>query len=324
VSIFPDDVFVGENQSLEFTVTVSGSAHPESVEVDLAASPLQGSAQISYNGDSTHTVNYMAPGAPDVAVPDLLTVRHTAQSGARGYSSVERLDIATIRFGDVRIVNVPPCLEPGHSLQMEVEFSPGQSPDLVWSASAGTITQSGLFTAPNQPGTVEITVALEDNPDVKDSISVTVGCVCHFTVQVGADPVYVAQPGDTAEYYAYQTGDPGQPWSIAYVNLRGQSGRFALFAVDIAETLVTGPGAYDLTEIGGQLGYAGAPYGTYDDDGGILQIYEFEPHTAVVGEATGDMRDTSDPGNLHLSFSATFSIYPPPQPAFGVYRCQVP
>jgi hypothetical protein len=140
---------------------------------------------------------------------------------------------------------------------------------------------------------------------------------------VGADPTYVAQPGDTAEYFAFQTGDSGQPWAVAYVNLRGDAGRFALFAVDIAETLVTGPGPYPLTEIGGELGYSGAPYGTYLDDGGTLDIHEFTPHTTLEGEAAGVVRDTSDPDESSMPIHATFKVYPPSQPAFGLYMCQV-
>jgi hypothetical protein len=165
---------------------------------------------------------------------------------------------------------------------------------------------------------VTITVAYADNPDIKDSISAQVGCVCRFTVQVSTDPVYVAQPGDTAEYHSY-----GNPPDVLAVYLRGQSG-YAMFAVDPSQTLPTGPGSYELTEIGGQLGYGGGPYATYGNDGGTLDISEFEAHTSLVGSISGTMRDSSDPTNIFLTITATFSIYPPPQPAFGVYRCVVP
>jgi len=185
VTIAPDEVFVGAGNPWEFLVTVAGSRYPQSVEIDPMVS-LQGTASIAYNGDGTHTVSYTAPDTPIIGSPDLLTVRHTAETGARGYSDVERLDIATIRFGGVRIVTAPTCLDPGETLQLEA-FVPGaDNPDLIWSVTAGTIDSTGFFTAPAEAQIVQVTVEYADNPDVKDSIELQVGgCSCQATVRVG-------------------------------------------------------------------------------------------------------------------------------------------
>lgn len=185
VTISPDDVLVPADSSKEFTVTVVHAAHPDMVAIDPSV-PLQGDAQITYNGNGTHTVSYTAPSAPDVNDPDLLTVLDTARTGARGYASTERLDIATIRFGGVRITDVPPCIEPGSApVQIGVDVAIQGDPQLTWTASAGSITDSGSFTPPDQAGYVTITVALVDNPDVNDSVEVQVGgCSCRANLVV--------------------------------------------------------------------------------------------------------------------------------------------
>jgi hypothetical protein len=319
VSIDPKEVIVSDESEVWFTVTVANSAHPASIEIDPAVA-LQGTAEMSLGTGDTHTVVYTVPQSPNPDDVDVLTVRHTAQSGARGHSTANRFDFATIRFGDIHLEPVTQCVEPGGPpVQLQVLVTGLGNPDLVWTWSAGSVSDAGLFTPPSEAGEVQITVAVADKPEISDTISVTVGaCVCQFTVQVSTDPVYVAQPGDTAEYHSY-----GNPPDVLAVYLRGQSG-YALFAVDPSQTRPTGPGTYELTEIGGQLGYSGGPYATYGDDGGTLDISEFEPHTTLVGTASGTMRDSNDPTNIFLTFAATFSIYPPPQSAFGVYRCVVP
>jgi hypothetical protein len=148
--------------------------------------------------------------------------------------------------------------------------------------------------------------------------------ICQFTVTVGGSSAYVAQPGDVAEYFAYETGDADHPYAVAYVNFETQSGRMALFAVDIAESLVTGPGSYPVPEIGGTIGYDGAPYATYGDDGATLEVFEFQPHTVLRGEIfDGTVHDSSDPDGPTLSISAEFDIRPEPGPFYGTASCQV-
>jgi hypothetical protein len=166
-------------------VTVANSAHPERVDIDDPGG-LQGSADIMYNGDGTHTVSYTVPQTPNPNDPDLLTVRHTAETGAGGFSTEERLNVATIRFGGVRITTDPTtCLEPDDEpLQIEVDVD--GEPELTWDASAGSISATGRFTPPRQSQVVTVTVALADNPEVSDSTDLQVGgCSCRAVVYVG-------------------------------------------------------------------------------------------------------------------------------------------
>jgi hypothetical protein len=325
VSIEPSDILLQPGRDTTFTVTVLNALHPDSVELD-PDHPAQGTADLSPGVASTHTVTYTAPDDPLPNSTDLVAVRHIGQGGARGLSSVPRSASATVRFGGIRLLPVLACVSPRQEVQLAWELTGFDTePELVWSASAGDVSSTGLFTAPDEVGTVTITAAVAGQPGVQDSIEVPIGgCVCSFSVQVGGGTAYVGQPGDVAEYFAYETGDPGAPWAIVYVKFTTAAARTALFGVDIGQAPVAGPGSYPVPEIGGDIGYDGAPYATYRDDGATLVIYEFAPHTQATGEIVGGLvHDSSDPDGTPFSISAAFQIYPPAGPGYGTYSCEV-
>jgi hypothetical protein len=324
VRIEPDEVLLQPGQDTTFTVTVTDALHPDSVAL-VPDHPVQGTAELTLGAVNVHTVTYTAPDEPTPNSTDLVGVRHIAQGGARGVSTDPRSASATIRFGGIRLLPVNECVAEGQEVQLDWELIGFDTePELVWTESAGDVSATGVFKAPEEAGTVTITVAVEGHPNVRDSIEVPVGgCFCSFSVTV-AGTTYIGQPGDIAEYFAYETGGTGSPWAIGYINLATPSGASALFAVDIAETVATGPGTYPVPEIGGTLGYGGAPYATYGNDGATMLIHEFEAHTRVTGEIAGGwVHDSSDPDGPPITISATFQVYPPPGTYYGVYSCVV-
>jgi hypothetical protein len=61
---------------------------------------------------------------------------------------------------------------------------------LVWTPSAGSVDENRVFTAPDQAGTVTITVAVEDRPEFQDSIEIPIGgCSCQASINVGGEAV---------------------------------------------------------------------------------------------------------------------------------------
>lgn len=187
VQVSPTDQVVGGGDTKTFDVTVSNSAHPDMVAL-VQPTPLQGVAELTKGADGGHYVTYVAPNEPDRNTPDLLTIEHTATTGARKSGEPPRRGIATIRFGGVRITTRPGCIEPGDEpLKIEVEVAEDiPSPELIWTATAGDISETGMFTPPTESQFVTITVALADNPAVSDSIEVQVGgCSCQATMNVG-------------------------------------------------------------------------------------------------------------------------------------------
>jgi hypothetical protein len=182
VGIHPDDIYLDPGEDLGFDVSVSNSKYPELVELANTGS-LQGTAELTVGSGGEHLITYTAPADPDETKPDLLVVRHTATTGARGYSTEERVAIATIRFGGILVTADETCVAPGGEVQFSVDGF--DNSELVWSASAGDISDTGVLTAPDTPGTVVVTAALASDPEVKDSLSIQVGgCTCRVSFSV--------------------------------------------------------------------------------------------------------------------------------------------
>lgn len=317
IHVSPTEALVEPGDVKTFDVTVSKSVHPDMVAV-VQPTPLQGQAELTPGAEGHHYVTYVAPAEPDYKTPDLLTVEHTARTGARESGEPPRRGIATIRFGGITLAPVLDCLDPGESRQLEVAVEGIEGdPELVWTFSDGDVSDSGLFTAPDQPGTVEITVALADDPDLKSSISVQVGCVCGFTITIGTYPTYTSQPGDTAWYSAYTLPSDGLTDAIGTIEFDSPDASFVL-TVELPATVVEGPGSYPLDGAGGALGYSG-PKGfvnAYAEDSGTLRIFEYEPHTKLSGEFSGTVHEGDNTDGPPILYQGAFQIYPddPPSP----------
>ncbi len=195
VSIFPEEALAGDEPELNFEVQVHDAVFPDELEVDR--SELQGTADDPVRvADGVYVVTYYPPADPDPDNPDLLIVEHSGMTGARearaGYDPPRRLAQALIRFGGIEITTSPPdCVEQGGPLQFAAELGDGIDPSrLRWRASAGTMNEeTGAFIAPTEAQTVEIVAYLVDAPQVRDSVSIIVGCVCSGSLTVdGSTP----------------------------------------------------------------------------------------------------------------------------------------
>src|SRR6202041_2841118 len=85
---------------------------------------------------------------------------------------------------------------------------------VTWSATAGTVSSSGLYTAPTTPGTYSVTATSKANRSNSASATVTVAATP--VVAVSISPVSASLPtGDTQQLTAYipGTGDTAVTWS---------------------------------------------------------------------------------------------------------------
>lgn len=206
LTISPDEVTLAGGETQEFTVTVENSVHPEMVEIDQDVE-IQGSlSELSWNGEQ-HTVTYTAPAEPDVTDPDLVVVRHTAETGARAESSTPRVAIGTVNFPAIEITPRDECLDAGETLQFTAEVIGDEDAEVRWSADVGSIDENtGLYTAPSEVAagaTAVITATSVDNPSIDDSVVIDLGsCQCRFSVLIDGQSV-VSNDGDigTVSYF---------------------------------------------------------------------------------------------------------------------------
>jgi len=204
VTMSPTEVFLAPGTQQEFQVEVTDAFYPEQIRTDTAG--LQGTAgQPVSTSENVFTVTYTAPTNPDPSKPDLLTVRDTANTGARTNATEPRVATATIHFGQIRISPSTACLDPGDTLQFSADVKGLTDPTVTWSASAGSIDpQTGLYVAPASApagGTAIITAQSVQNSEIKDQVTVNIGgCDCGWSVQLEGSPLISSDSSDTGQF----------------------------------------------------------------------------------------------------------------------------
>ncbi len=307
------------NQAVAVLVRVRNAKYP--LEVALDDDPGRAGTATLTPGEPG-TLLYIAP-ADLSGLPDQLVVRHTATTGARATSTEPRAATLEIRQAQIVVSPDGACVAPGATQQYEAVVV-GLTNDAVdWSASQGSISSSGLFTAPTgvPPGTpVTITATSREDPDVAESVTATVGCACGFQVTVGGT-AYTSQSGDQATYMP----DAGQQDGVITVQLTSAaSGRSVLFATGGAPVV---PGTYEVSNVGGTLAYPTEQgYTNVGGDKVEFTLVAYTPHTLLQGGVTGIVRDAvQGAAGPAIDLSATFQIFPTPEGSGFLTRgCVVP
>ena len=114
------------------------------------------------------TVFYTSTAQPDYPLLVNASLMHSM-------SSVSNVMISGAGFG--RVVSISPTkaiVNAGGTIQFTAVITGVSAESIIWSATAGTITSAGLYTAPNAAGIYTVTAASASNPSVKASAAVTV------------------------------------------------------------------------------------------------------------------------------------------------------
>lgn len=326
VNISPDEVRSEPQEYFEFIARVQNSKYPELLEIDPSIN-LQGVAELFYGGDGVYQVAYEAPEFPDYSIPDKLRLKHTATTGARE-NGTDRFDETLIRFASLEILSNTTCAQPGQEVQFSKVILGLENEEVIWSASLGNDPVDGLYTVPQAATGTEVTIRAEsvEDADLFDETTITIGCVCSFTLQVGDNPTYTGKPGDVASYTSYGGAIPGEPYAIASMSFSNPDEEVsAYFSVEIPTTVMNGPGEYPVSKATGSLGYGGAgdQYDNTKKDSGTIRIFEYEPHTKLIGELSGTTREWENKDSPPIPYSASFQIYPPPGSLGWTYRCEI-
>jgi len=305
-------------RGFDFAIVVTGSKYSDQVVLDPPL-PLKGSAFITPGNPAI--LHYEAP-ADLSQLPDVLVVRHTATTGARATSTAQRTGMVEIRQAQVVITPGTVCLAPGATQQFDAAVVGLDNEGVTWSASLGTITGGGRYTAPAgvPVGTqVTITATSAQDQDATGTATVTVGCVCSFSVTVNGQ-TYDSKPGDRASYLPDFTNNQG----VVDITLSSESTGRSISLGSFPPPQPVTPGTYPVGNAFGTLAYPGdVGYALFGDDEVIFTLEEYVPHTSLVGSFQGTLRDNllgSD--GPPLDISVAFRIYP--TESFITRGCTVP
>jgi len=189
LDVTPDRVVAKPGEQVNFTVTVENSFFPEKVEVTAE----RGNAKTTYAGGARHTVAYTVPAKEKL--PDVLTARHTAKTGARRLSAEPRVDQAEIR-GQASIIILPDrnCVEPSettgifHSVEGIADQRVTWETETIPSGASAGVVSGGSFFAPGTPAYVLVTATSVADPAAKGEAIVKVGgCDCWWTVSIAGN-----------------------------------------------------------------------------------------------------------------------------------------
>lgn len=235
VMIDPDAVVVEPGEVVDFDVEVLNADDPS-----IEATVLNGTiVSVTDLGEGRHRVRYRAPSEKE-GLPDSLTVRSLTATGM--YASGERpapVGQAMIR-GDQLEVEIEPlfaCVksETKETFRATVHGSDDQT--VIWTTTAGSISRSGVFTAPSGSGSATVTATSVADPSVSVSAEVAFGrCDCNFTTNIGLSTTYGGIHLAGEDMFMLQMMD-------------GSEDGDRLMAI-IFEEPVSGPGSYSVNGTG--------------------------------------------------------------------------
>ncbi|MFZ1006396.1 MAG: Ig domain-containing protein [Candidatus Sulfotelmatobacter sp.] len=107
-------------------------------------------------------------------------------------------------------------VSPGATLQFTASFANTAATSVVWSASSGTISSSGLFTAPNVSSTaaVSVTAASAANPSKSTTVPVTVQSAAPLAIETSSLAIAIVGSPFSATLEA-SGGKPPYKWTLA-------------------------------------------------------------------------------------------------------------
>ena len=171
ISVAPPTASLSASQTQPITATIAGSTN---LAVNWALNPATGAGTLSATSSmSGIAITYTAPAS----ITAKTTVTVTATSAAdmtKSATSIITLNPPVVTGGPITVS--PSTISV--ALNGSQTFTASGQPTVTWSASAGTITQGGVFTAPStmtSTGTVTISAAGTNNQVGTATVTLTGG-----------------------------------------------------------------------------------------------------------------------------------------------------
>jgi len=312
VDIQPDQEVADPGQVFAFDATVENAANPEMLDVTANLGRI---INVTYEGDGLHTIEYAAPETSDFH--DFITAEHTAETGARAYSSERRLDQADI-YSQVELVIDPfaTCAEVGEEAPFSAEVPGQDNPVVTWTVveGVGEIDENGTFVS-SETGQATIRATLVSDESVTAEATVTVGgCACWWSVQVTGVPNF----GDATMDNGWSLGFTASGSNLFSISGNGSTsggltGYFYVYPQDQDVGAPFVPGTFQALT-GGAYGTAqSTQFATQEGATSTAFLLEAGPdllHGSASGTVTVSNYPYDDPNTYSGSFRAAFRITP--------------
>lgn len=233
-SVADSSKFAAANVSVRTGVTRAITITP--VDASLVAGATQ-QFTVTTTGFSNSAVTWTATGGT-VSNTGLYTAPNTAGTYTVRVTSVEDPSFgaeARVTVSNTLLIS-PNIVQIGTSekLQFTATLPGGATADVTWTASRGTISSTGLFTAPDSSGAVTITATLKSDPNRKATVTIGVN-----TISVAIDPTTATvERGGAFDFDATVTGATTSN-AVTWTTSAGTIDANGLFTAPTTGTTVT-------------------------------------------------------------------------------------
>jgi len=176
VTVTPSQVTVAPDGEVGFTATVTNSTQGVAWEVTGGTITTSGNS-ITYTAgavEGPYLVIARSLEAPDEAA-DTATVTIEAQCPAPGVPAPAGMARAGASCVTIAVSPTAAALSPGQTLQFSATVAGSANTAVTWSASGGSITSGGLYTAGSGLGSFSVTATSVADPTVSAAAAVTIG-----------------------------------------------------------------------------------------------------------------------------------------------------
>jgi hypothetical protein len=188
VSISPATATVGSGGTQQFGATVSNTSNTAVTWKASAGTVSSSGLFTAPTVKSNTTVVVTATSVADTTKSASANVTVTASQGV-----------------SIAISPTTLSLKPGATYQFTATVTNTSNTAVTWAASAGSVSSSGLFTAPTVKSNTTVTLTATSVADTTKSASATISVVTSTTAKVSLEVLYPPTNPNTSDYKAVET-----------------------------------------------------------------------------------------------------------------------
>lgn len=202
IQVFPPDL--SPPTISNFTISPSTLRGSSQVQVAFAWNVTGAVRQsLSFPGGTASLTGeqaFITSFTPSQMAPGSMLCTLTASNPAGAMSASAYLNVMPVV--NLTVTPASTWLYPGQQKLLGFSLS-APTQELTWTATGGTITQAGLFTAPSTPGAYVVTATSVDDPEISASATVTV-----LPLSLSLDPNSLSLPISGTKQFGYSFTGP--------------------------------------------------------------------------------------------------------------------